>query len=235
MHSRVQYYQLVASLPALPRPRDAERLPINPARLEERLRMLRPEDAEIVNRLRHFIHWQNRTPNQSDADVAAAYQALLAENPHPAVRSGIEFRANLRTVFAALRRRLRGESEPPQDQHWGVGRWVRHIENNWTHPDFKLAQVFPWIPDARQHLEDGEALQLEELAMNLVWNDLDRVAFGKYFELETIIAFIFKWDILRRWLSYKREAALEQFLALAEDIAPAPEPDHASPAAAPSS
>ena len=45
---RRSYYTLVASLPALPRLEQAERLPINETRLVERLRMLHPEDAKQV-------------------------------------------------------------------------------------------------------------------------------------------------------------------------------------------
>jgi hypothetical protein len=215
---RRQYYALVASLPALPRIREAERLPINEQRLESRLLMLAPDDAEVVKRLRKFIHWQNHPPGETDADIAAQYRELLEKNPNPVVHSAIAFRMNLRTVLAGLRHRLRGQTEPPPNHEWGAGYWVRHIEANWEHPDFRLAHIFPWVPIAREHLENGRTIQLEELAMDLTWDALDRSAFGKYFELETVIAFIFKWDLLRRWLSYREDAAREQFEAIAATL-----------------
>ena len=218
----IQYYALVASLPALPRIRQAERLPINEPRLEERLHMLSPEDATTVANLRQFIHWQNQTPDQTDDEIAVQYKELLAKNTHPAVRSAIEFRINLRTILAALRRRHRGETTAPDDPHWGLGPWVRHLETNWGHPDFRLADVFPWITDARQYLENDDALKLEELAMSLVWDALDRSAVGKTFELETVIAFVFKWDVLKRWLSYKEDTAREHFYDLANALFVAP-------------
>ena len=123
----------------------------------------------------------------------------------------MEFRLELRTILAALRRRQRGEKDGPADPEWGVGRWVRHIEKNWTDPDFKLAHVFPWIPKARKHLENGEALALEKLVMSLVWDSLDRSAVGKNFVLENVLIFLSKWDILRRWLSYGEDTALRRF------------------------
>ena len=213
--SSTRYYQLVASLPFLPRPREAERLPINQARLDERLSMLRPDDREVVGQLLRFVRWQNHDLSEDDAAVAGQYEALLAGNPHPAVRSAITFRMNLRTVMAALRRRRRGESEPPSSR-WGAGPWVRHIESHWSHPDFRLASVFPWISRAREHLERDETRELEELAMALTWEDLDRSALGKPFQLEAVIAFLFKWDILHRWLAYGEETARIQFDRIAE-------------------
>ncbi|MEM8955747.1 MAG: DUF2764 family protein [Verrucomicrobiota bacterium] len=220
--TRHQYYGLVASLPALPRIGQTERLPINEPRLDERLRMLQPADASIVANLRHFIQWQNRNPNQTDAEIAAQYRELLEKNKHPAVRSAIEFRINLRTILAALRRRLRGENSGPSDPDWGLGPWVSHIERNWGHPDFRLGKVFPWITEARQFLENGEAFKLEELAMNLVWDALDRSSVGKYFELENVIAFVFKWDVLNRWLSYREDNARAHFDDLAATLFPDP-------------
>jgi hypothetical protein len=208
---RRNYYTLVASLPAMPRFEEAERLPINETRLAERLRMLHPDDARDVAWLRKAIQWESHPPGESDAEVSACYREVLGEDSHPEVRSAVEFRLELRTVLAALRRRQRGEKDGPSNPDWGVGRWVRHIENHWTDPDFKLAHVFPWLPKAREHLANGEALALEKLVMNLVWDSLERSAVGKHFVLENILVFLSKWDILRRWLSYGEDAALRRF------------------------
>jgi hypothetical protein len=204
---------LIASLPALPRIGEAERLPINETRLEARLRLLRPEHAEIVRKLRDFLHWQNQPPDLTDTEVAGSYAELMADNSHASVRWVIEFRMNLRTVMAALRRRRRGENEPPTGLAWGAGSWVRHIESNWSHPDFRLASVFPWLPRARELFEKGE-----ELLMELIWDHLDRHAFGKPFEFEAVIAFLFKWDMLRRWLSYEEDDARKQFETIADGL-----------------
>ncbi len=212
------YYTLVVSLPALPRFEEADRLPINETRLRERLQMLHPEDAKHVAQLNKAIRWANHPPGESDAEVAALYSQLLSDETHPDVRAAVEFRLELRTILVALRRRHRGEKDGPADPNWGVGRWVRHMEQNWADPDFKLAHVFPWIPQAREHLDKGEALALEKLAMGLSWDALDRSAVGKNFVLENILVFLSKWDILQRWLSYSEEPALKRFETLAAGL-----------------
>ena len=212
------YYTLVASLPALPHFEEAERLPINEARLRERLRMLHPDDASYVAQLSKAIAWEKQPPGDSDAEVAARYRALLREETHPGVRAAVEFRINVRTILAALRRRHRGENDGPSNPDWGVGPWVIHIEKNWTDPDLKLAGIFPWIPEAREQLEDGNSVALEKLVMGLVWTSLDRAAVGKNFVLENVIVFLSKWDILQRWLSYGEEPALDRFEKLAAGL-----------------
>jgi hypothetical protein len=52
------YHMLISSLPALPPRFDVERLPITFERLQGRLRMLEPEDAEEIERMLAVIRCQ---------------------------------------------------------------------------------------------------------------------------------------------------------------------------------
>ena len=83
------YYTLVASLPALPRFEEADRLPINETRLTERLRMLHPDDADYVAQLSRAIRWENHPPGEGDVEVVAHYRDLLREKTHPDVRAAV--------------------------------------------------------------------------------------------------------------------------------------------------
>ena len=164
------------------------------------------------------IRWENHPPGESDAVVAGHYRELLRDGTHPDVQAAVEFRLELRSVLAALRRRQRGEKDGPAEPDWGAGRWVNHIEKYWSDPDFKLAHVFPWITEARDHLEKDDPLALEKLVMGLVWDSLDRSLAGKHFVLENVLVFLSKWDILQRWLSYSDTAALERFEGLSAEL-----------------
>ena len=84
--------------------------------------------------------------------------------------------------------------------------------------DFKLEPVFPWITPARQHLENGESAALEELLMEIVWNNLGNVPIGRDFALDAVIAFVFKWDIIERRLAYSGPAARNRFSDLGTRI-----------------
>jgi len=218
MGGRRHYYTLIASLPRLPRFDRAERLPINRERLGERLGMLEPEDAELVERATAFIRWQRQPVARTDQEMVTYYERMAELIEEPVLACMFEFLINQRTIIAALRRRYRGLPAPASGQRWGVGRWVRHIELNWEDPDFRLGALYPWIPQVRAHLEAGEALALDRLLMNLVWDTMDRMAEGSEFGLEALLAYLFKWDILEQWLSYDTEEAKTRFDELVSEV-----------------
>jgi hypothetical protein len=211
------YYTLVASLPHLPHFTKAERLPITRQRLRERLQMLSPEDRELVQRAADFLAWQRQPATRRDAEMAKAYQKLQEKIDSPDLWSLFAFPLNVRTVLAALRRRRRG-LPPTPGEFWGVGPWVRHLEQHWDHPDFKLANVFPWLPQARQLLETHAALELERFLMDLIWQHVERVAPGFEFSLRTVLAYLFKWDLLQLWLAQDPLAAAQRFDSLVTGV-----------------
>lgn len=216
---RRQYITLVASLPFLPRFDQAERLPITVERLEARLRILAPDDAAIVERVAAFLAWQRQPVERTDSEVVALFQAMTdVAVQHPTLMAMITFRMQERTVMAALRRRQRGGLAPAAGEQWGVGPWVQHILRNWDDPDFKLGLLLPWVPQAREYLQAGETLALERLLMGLIWDGVDRLAQHDPFGFEVVLAYLFKWDIVHRWLSYSSEAARARFEALVTEV-----------------
>jgi hypothetical protein len=213
-----QYYTLIASLPLLPPLERAERLPINRDRLQDRLRLLAPDDAAIVERAEAFITWQRQPLERTDAEVVAVFQALMLPGTPAALIEVVAFRMQQRTLMAALRRRQRGLPAPAADEPWGVGPWVAHIVRHWQEPDFRLGLLQPWVPQARAYLEAGDTLALERLLMQQVWTHLERLVQDNLFGFAAVLVYLFKWDMLQRWLSYNRPAAQVRFEALVGDI-----------------
>ena len=80
------YHMLISSLPALPPRFDVERLPITFERLQGRLRMLEPEDAEEIERMLAVLRWGNQFEEPSDAAVVQRYDALMQDITNPLVR-----------------------------------------------------------------------------------------------------------------------------------------------------
>jgi hypothetical protein len=201
------YYTLVASLPALPYFETAERLPINRDRLEQRLTMLLPEDRETVHLAEAFLTWQRRRPERSDAAFVEEYRRSAFRFRSRPLREMIDERLQVRTVVAALRRRALGQGPPERGRPWGIGPHVLRIERHWHEPDFGLRHVHPWLPGLRERLEAGDALGVERRLMALVWAGLRRAAEGQAFGFVAVLAYLFQWDIVRRWLSYNADAA----------------------------
>jgi hypothetical protein len=129
----------------------------------------------------------------------------------PVLDEMLDLRLDVRTVVVALRRRRKGLPAPKPGEKWAVGRWVRHIEQNWDDPNFKLASVYPWIPQAREYLDEGKAVDLERLQFNIIWSGLDRLKDNAYFGFDVVLAYLFQWDMMQRWLAYDVEKAGERF------------------------
>ena len=212
------YYTLMASLPWLPRFDRTDRLPITRERLLQRFRMLNPDDAELVERGIDFLAWYRHPVERTDAEMVTAYERLMAVIDDPVVLAVIEFAVDQRVIIVALRRRHRGLPAPTPGEPWGVGRWVHHIERNWDDPDFKLKPEYPWIPQARSHLEAGETLALDRLLIELLWDRMDRFLEKDMFSFEALLAYLFKWGLINQWLSYDREAAKARFEKLVLEV-----------------
>lgn len=213
------YLTLVASLPHLPHFERATRLPINRERLEERLKMLTPEDREVARRAEDFLRWQRQPIDRSDEEVLDAYHRMLADISNPTLRLMIEYRMERRTLQAALRRRQLGQGPPGDDARWGLPRVMQAVRRNWSRADFGLGAAHPWIWAMKEHLESGDALGLERLLMRGTWRHLGALMDQErpHFSFEAVLVYLFQWDILSRWVAYEAERASERFDALVDE------------------
>jgi hypothetical protein len=213
------YYTLIGSLPHLPHFEKAEWLPISRLRLEQRLKMLDPEDAEDLARAETLAVWpMNLAKPKTDAAMAARYREAMEATRQPALRDYLEYRLGLQALVAALRRRKAGLPAPARGEIWSVGPWMATIEARWNEPDFHLAVIHRWLPEARKHLDDQNALALERLLMNVMWRKLSRIAESDPFGFEAVFAFVFKWDILRTWLARDPAAARTRFQEMIKEV-----------------
>lgn len=210
------YTMLMASLPYLPHFERAQRLPINRQRLDERLGLLRAQDRLIVQAAEDFLQWQRQARSQTDAQVVARYREVQRLGLPAALRQLITFRMALRTVLAALRARQAGAAPPRADDPLAGAPMGAHILRNWTDPDFRLGHRHRWLPVARTLLERGDARALERHLLRVVWNELGRAGAGHYFDLDAVLVYLFRWDILDRWLRYDSALARTRIARLAE-------------------
>lgn len=212
------YYTLVASLPELPHFDSAAWLPLTRKQLDQRLAML---DAEHLAQLRlteKLVQWQRQPITRTTKQVADTYKSLMPRILEPALHEFIEYRMAQRSALVALRRRRLGLPAPATDEVWGVGPWLRLMTSAWDRSDLGLGHVLPWIEEASYLLESGDAHQLEHLLMNAVWTRLGRIAERSPFGFEPVIAFVFRWDITRRWLSYDAQLAKVRFQELVSEV-----------------
>jgi hypothetical protein len=76
----------------------------------------------------------------------------------------------------------------------------------------------PWLDEASKLIEEDNALEIERLLNDITWTRLGRIAERSPFGFEPVIAFVFRWDILQRRLSYDVEAGRKRFQDLILEV-----------------
>lgn len=213
-----EYFDLVASLPALPYFDGATRNPINADRLDDRLRILEPDDYEIWQRVRGFLDWHRQPRARTDEEMLVMAQRMLRGFPWPIARHVVENRLHQRIILAALRARRRDLPPPLLSAPSLAGELGTTILRNWSAPDFNLAGVYPWIPGAARMLENRDALGLDRLMFRAEWRWLDSLEYASPFSFGALLAYLFQWDILNQWLSNDAIAAAEHFQELTAEV-----------------
>jgi hypothetical protein len=216
--SRSTYYTLVASLPQLPHFEAAGWLPLSRKQLDQRLSMLTPADALQLRSAEDLVKWQRQPITRTNEQVANKYRKLMQDIADPSLREFVEYRMAQRTALVALRRRRLGLPAPAAGEVWGVGPWLNLMAASWERDDLGLGNLLPWITQAANLLEAGAALELERLLMAAVWTRLGHIAERSPFGFEPVIAFVFRWDILQRWLSYNAESGKRRFQELVAEV-----------------
>lgn len=206
-----RYYTLMASLPALPPLFSERRPPCSRYSLEERLRMLEPEDARDLEQLGRLMMWASLPLEITDREVVAMAETVTREIQSPLLREVAEWRIELRTVVAAIRRRAAGEPAPGKDEVWGFGRWTRTLGQNWGKTDFGLSDALPWISEFNERIEKMDSLGFEKSLLQLVWKYLSRQAEGHYFDFEAVALYVQRWDVIHRWSMYDATDAARRF------------------------
>lgn len=160
----VMYYDLIASLPKLPYFEHADRLPITPLRLQQRMHRLRPEHADQLHRATPLVRWRaERLTATTDEALMAIYHQLIDSQLDVVLRDYIVFRMTQQTLLAALRRKRDGLGLPEGATSWRGCPHIYHIRAHWELPHFGLEHVYPWLPQVGEQLSAKDAMGLERL------------------------------------------------------------------------
>jgi len=217
MASSHQYTTLISSLPHPGVLFGATQTPLSRLKLDERLNMLEEDHLRLLRRVERSLLWSHQPIGRRDDEIIDNARRLLAEVDNPLLRELVEYRLEMRTAVAALRRRQRGEDAPDPRTPWGFGRWVDHIRRHWSEPAFRLQGVFPWLPRAHQLMQEGDTLALERLLLDVAWQHLGRASAGHHFDFEAVVIYLLRWSIIQRWVHYDAEIAARRFASLVDE------------------
>ena len=212
-----RYYALVASLPRLEHFDKAEWVPITLQELYGRLSALTPDHRVQLHAAAKLIRWQRQPGERSTADIVDQYKAAMQIIDFKPLRDFVNMRMGQRSVVVALRMKRLGRTPEP-DTPWGVGPLTARIEARWDEPDLSVGAVFPWIVQAQTLLAKPDAIALERLLMDAAWQRLTAMEALSPFGFERVIAFVFKWDMVKRRLSYDADASKDRFQELISEV-----------------
>jgi hypothetical protein len=187
--------------------------------LEQRLHILEPGDARQLAIAEALVSWRlSLAKPKTDKEMVLRYRAAMQEISQPALREFIEFRIDQQTILAGLRQRNAVFESAFLEQVSGASRWADFIASHWDAPDFKLAAVYPWVPEARSYIDANDACSLDSLMMRVIWRRLSQIAESNRFGFEAVFAFVFKWDILQAWLARDAVKAKSRFQELIKEV-----------------
>lgn len=205
------YVMLISSLPSPEALFVAKQPPLSRLKLDQRLRVLTPEDALTLKLIEEVLDWRQFPITFSEQDVIDRGRAAMSRIGNLTLREILRGRLEIRTCVAALRRRVRGEGPPPGNNSWGFGRWTGHIARNWAETGFRLERVFPWLGEAARLMEQGDTIALERLILDQSNTELQRFSGNHAFDFEAVVIYVLRWSIVERWGRYNSEAAAHRF------------------------
>lgn len=207
MRGSTTYYTLIGSLPALPREfAEAERVPISQLKLDERLKMLQPHDAEVVEEMSDFLTWERQPLERTDQNVLQHYHQFMESVNNRFARDLIQRAMTVRTIISGLRAR-RLQRDPPL----GIPPLAARIASGWSHPDFRLGMQFPWISEVDAQLNGDEPFDLERKKLEIVWQQARRLAERYFFTFEAVVLYLIQWEVVYRWTRRNAELGQEKF------------------------
>ncbi|MEW6218013.1 MAG: hypothetical protein AB1634_00580 [Thermodesulfobacteriota bacterium] len=201
-------YALLASLPAMPVDWRQEHLPVSEPRLEERLGLLPPASAELAITLGRLAR------DEAQGDDLAWLAALddLTQRLAPGLGRQLALLiVDHRLLVAGVRRQNRGQEPPP-----AAGTWGRWLAMHWQEPGFGLGLRFPWLLELTALLQAGATGAAQELACQVLWQELDRLRPAHPFHLEAVLLYVVRWQVVAAWAGRDTAAGGERLAELVE-------------------
>ncbi len=211
-----KYLTLIVSLPPhLPNLFATKQTLISRFKLDERLQMLEPADADDLAVIENLVHWDRMAIDTNDDEMFKRGVLANQQLKNVFIKEITRWRLEQRTFVAALRRRHLGQSAPSEGEKWGLGRWLKYIETHWHEPAFGLEHQYLWLSEADRLLQEENYLGLERLLLSQVWDYYGRVAGDHYFDFEAVVIYVLRWDVIDRWSRYNRLNAEKRFKEMA--------------------
>ncbi len=209
------YYTLLTSLPHIDSLFDSKITPISRIQLDRRLSMMSIADRDTLIKVEQLVHWSHLGDDVKEEALIKLAERLIQELHSPDLKDLVNWRLDMRTVMAALRRKMNG-GQAPAHARWSYGSRYAYIRRNWSNPTLGLQHTFPWIPSAVDCLDKKDYLTLERTLLDAVWHKLNELGSKHRFDFEAVVVYLLRWNLVARWTAYNGDDAITRFGDLTE-------------------
>ncbi len=163
------------------------------------------EDAESVDTSRPF-----------EQSLFEAYYTLCAHSKSRFLRGWAAFDRTLRNVTAAITARTLGR--PIEEVVVGEGEIVEQLQRS-SASDFGLRGELTWLDQLIAAVSDEQNLIEKEHKIDLIrWNESNELAAFDYFDINAVIAYLVKVNLVARWSMLDPERGRELFARLIAEL-----------------
>ncbi|RUR08348.1 DUF2764 family protein [Legionella sp. km772] len=205
---------------SLPRIGDSFRIaepPISRLQLEKRLKLLPDEYASLLFKI-EFLVWQSWfKPKYSVLELQKVYKEVH-QIDSLFIQELIDWYLNLRSLMAALRLR-QVQQEPPNEpnEEW-ISSNKQQLIAHWHEPDFGLKAIYPWLNTINNALAQKDTARVEEFLLTYLWQYLLRKEIGHYFDFESLVIYLLRWDLVNYWSQFNKTDVLKTIDDLCDSL-----------------
>ena len=189
---------------------------------------LREEIAEMVQEIREVEHPLNKkippyfktfvpdftAGNEAlyklfwEDQLASLYYDYLGHSKNKFVRDWAELNLNINNVMIALTCRRNGTIPVPYIV--GNNEVAENLRTS-NARDFGLTDIFEQFDAVRRIDEESDLMEKEYKIDRLRWTWMDEENFFNYFTIERVIGYLFKLQLLERWMGLQEDSGKQKF------------------------
>jgi hypothetical protein len=140
--------------------------------------------------------------------LAGLYYDYLGQSKNQFVHGWSELNLNISNVMIALTCRRNGITHVPYIV--GNNQVAQNLRTS-NARDFELPEYFEQFEQMRRIDEETDLMEKEHKIDRLRWTWIDEGTFFNYFTIERVVGYLFKLQMLERWLDLNEEAGQQKF------------------------
>ncbi|MDR2979689.1 MAG: DUF2764 domain-containing protein [Bacteroidales bacterium] len=169
----------------------------------------------ILQFLTDYFGKEEQSPIYMEDHLSGLYHNYLRNTNNEFLRTWSELNMNIRNTLTALSCRRNGMEYA--DLIVGDNEVAQLLRTS-TNPSHNLMELIDYFESIRNIDEKRDILEKEQAIDHLLWNWLEENTFFHYFDIEKIMAYLFKLQIIERWRNLDKGRGEAIFREIVSDL-----------------